>query len=72
MLLPVMNNSHPKHTHWAAQIFNIKGCSKGSLELAGPLRVTAKDQHIVHIDGNIDHEGWGDERIAGAVTFELV
>jgi hypothetical protein len=72
LLFPVMNNCHSKHSPWAAKVFDIKGCCKGSLELASPLWVTVEDQHIVQIDGNIDHEGWGDERIAGAVTFELV
>ena len=72
LFLPVMDNCHAKDADRAAKVFDVECCSKCGLELASPFKVTAEYQHIIHVDNDVDHEGWGNQRIAGAVALELV
>ena len=67
-----MDDSHAEDSHRAAEIFDVKCCCEGSLELTGPFRIAAENQNIVNVDGNVDHQGGGDQRIAGVVTLELM
>ena len=71
-LLLVMHDGHAQHADRAAKVLDVESGSECRLELLGPLRVTAENQHVIHIDGNVDHESGSDKRIASAVTFQLM
>ena len=70
--LQVTKDCHAEDAHWAAEVFDVKRSSECSQELACPSGIVAEDEDIIDINGNVDHQGWGNERVAGAVAFELM
>ena len=71
LLIAIVRHSHPEDSNGSAEVLDVKGGSKGSFELPGPLRVAAEYQQVIDIDSDVDNQLWGNKGVTRAVTFQL-
>ena len=60
LLCVVMDHCHAQDPNGAAKILDVEGGCEGHLELPRPLRIAAKNQQVINVDGNVDHQRRGD------------